>query len=154
MRDLARRAFVAGTWLVLASVLVQVLLAGLGLFAYAGFFYWHASVNSIVVGCLPLLLVVVGWLGRAPRRMLWLVAAVTGLTGVQSLLLLPYHMNAQGVLRAIAGLHVLNAFLIFWVALRLVERTRDWSAEAAPEHMAGSTGARLGAAVGPGTGKE
>ena len=115
MRDLARSTFVAGTWLVLASVLVRVLLAGLGVFASAGFFFWHASVNSIVVGSLPLLLVLVGWVSRAPRHLLWLAAAVSGLTALQSLLLLPYHMNAQGVLRAISGLHVLNAFLMSWV---------------------------------------
>ncbi len=127
MRKLARRAFVAGAWLVLASVLLQLLLAGLGVFADAGFFFWHASVNAVVVGCLPLLLVPVGWLARAPRHTLWLSAAVPGLTALQSLLLLPYHMNAQGVLRAISGLHVLNAILIFWVALQLVERARDWS---------------------------
>jgi hypothetical protein len=136
VRDLARSAFVAGTWLVLVSVLVQVLLAGLGVFTYAGFFFWHASVNSIVVGSLPLLLVLVGWLGQAPRHLLWLAAAVPGLTALQSLLLLPYHMNAQGVLRAISGMHVLNAFLIFWVALLLVERARAWSEETAADHGA------------------
>ncbi|HKA08999.1 MAG TPA: hypothetical protein VKI99_00850 [Candidatus Dormibacteraeota bacterium] len=40
-------------------------------------------------------------------------------------------MNAQGVLRAVSGLHVLNAILIFWVAIQLVEQTRTWSAGAA-----------------------
>jgi hypothetical protein len=123
--------FVVGTCLVLVSVLVQMLLAGLGVFADSGFFFWHASVNAAVVGSLPLLLLVVGWLARAPRSILGLTAAVPGLTVVQSLLLFPYHMGAQGALRAISGLHVLNAILIFWVALRLVERTRLWSAAAA-----------------------
>jgi len=32
-------------------------------------------------------------------------------------------MNASGPLRAVAGLHVLNALLVFWVVLRLLERT-------------------------------
>jgi len=41
-----------------------------------------------------------------------------------SLLLAPYHMDAQGVLRAVSGVHVLNAILIFWVAIQLVEQTR------------------------------
>jgi Family of unknown function (DUF6220) len=89
MRELAQRAFEAGTWLVLASVVTQVLLAGLGVFADAGFFFWHTSVNAIVVGGLPLLLVLVGWLGRALRHILWLAAAVSGLTAPESLLLLP-----------------------------------------------------------------
>jgi hypothetical protein len=53
--------------------------------------------------------VLVGWLGRVPARILGLAGAVTGLTIVQSLLLIPYHMNIQGPLRAISGLHALNA---------------------------------------------
>jgi hypothetical protein len=127
MREVARRAFVGGTWLVGAAVLIQVLLAGLGVFTYPGFFFWHANVNGSVVFFLPLLLVLVGWLGGVPARILGLAGAVTGLTIVQSLLLIPYHMNIQGPLRAISGLHVLNALFIFWVALQLVARTRGWS---------------------------
>ena len=148
MRELAQKAFVVGTWLVLASVVTQILLAGLGVFADAGLFFWHTSVNAVVVGCLPLLLVLVGWLGRAPRRVLWFAAMVPGLTALQSLLLLPYHMNAQGVLRAISGLHVLNAIFMFWVALRLVERTRDWSVAAASDHLAYTSDA-AGTVIGP-----
>jgi len=55
-------------------------------------------------------------------------APVPALTVLQALLLFPYHMNAQGVLRAISALHVLNALLIFWVAFQLVERTRLYMA--------------------------
>jgi Family of unknown function (DUF6220) len=130
MREVARRAFVGGTWLVGLAVLIQVLLAGLGVFTYPGFFFWHASVNGSVVFFLPLLLVLVGWLGRVPARILGLAGAVTGLTIVQSLLLIPYHMNIQSPLRAISGLHALNAIFIFWVALQLVARTRGWSVRA------------------------
>lgn len=142
MSKFARRAFVVGTWLVMTAVLVQILLAGLGLFADAGFFVWHASVNSLVVGLLPLLLVLVGWLGRVPGRILWLMASVFGLTVLQALLLAPYHMNAQGALRAISGLHVLNAILIVWVAYGLIERTLVWSrsVEARVGERAGAQG--------------
>jgi hypothetical protein len=63
-----------------------------------------------------------GWVG-CPGRTLWLTAAVAGLVVVQSLLLAPYHMDARVLLRAVAGLHVVNALLIFWVVLRLLERT-------------------------------
>src|SRR5919109_3756322 len=126
MRDVARRAFLAGTWLVGAAVLIQVLLAGLGVFTYPGFFFWHASVNASVVFLLPLVLLLVGWLGRVPVRILGLAAAVTGLTIVQSLLLIPYHMNMQDPLRVISSLHALNAIFIFWVALQLVAQTSDW----------------------------
>lgn len=124
VRGWFRRAFVIGTRLMVAVVVIQFLLAGLGVFTYAGFFYWHAYVNGTIVFLLPLVLVVVGWIGRVPGRILWLTAALPGLVLVQSLLLVPYRMNAQGVLRAVSGLHVVNALFIFWVALQLLERAR------------------------------
>jgi uncharacterized protein DUF6220 len=120
---MARRAYTIGVWLLLASIIVQFFLAGLGVFASSLFFYWHASVNAGIVGLLPLMLVAVGWFGRVPGRTLWLTAAVTGLVAVQSLLLAPYHMGAEGWLRAVSGLHVVNALLIFWVGLKLLDRT-------------------------------
>jgi hypothetical protein len=147
MRQLARRAFVAGTWLVLASVLLQLLLAGLGVFADAGFFFWHASVNAAVVGGLPFLLILAGWIGRAPGHLLRLAASVPGLTALQSLLLVPYHMNAQGPMRAVSGLHVLNAILIFWVALRLAEGAHDWSAVRAAGDVAEKVDAGSGVVI-------
>lgn len=122
-RNVARRAYTIGLWLLLASILVQFLLAGLGIFTSPLFFYWHASVNGAIVGLLPLVLVAVGWLGRVPRHTLWLTAAVTGLVGLQSLLLFPYHMGAEGWLRAVAGLHVVNALLISWVGMKLLDQT-------------------------------
>jgi hypothetical protein len=35
---------------------------------------------------------------------------------VQSLLRIPYHLNSRGPVRAMSGLHVLNAIFIFWIA--------------------------------------
>ena len=98
------RMFSVGTWLVMVSVLVQLLLAGLGVFADSG-----------------------------------------------SLLLAPYHMDAQGVLRAVSGLHVLNAILIFWVSIQLVEQTRTWLAGASPgaAHQPAATDDSPGAASEP-----
>jgi hypothetical protein len=42
---------------------------------------------------------------------------------MQSLLLFPYHMAAQGWLRALSSLHVVNALLIFWVSVELLDQT-------------------------------
>jgi hypothetical protein len=87
---------------------------------------WHAEVGASVIFGLSLLLVPVGLLGRVPGSTLWLTAAVAGLVVVQSLLLAPYHLNATGLLRAMSGLHVVNALLIFWVVLRLVTRASNF----------------------------
>src|SRR5207302_6810410 len=90
------------------------------------FFFWHAVVNASVIFLLPVLLVLIGWIGGVPGRLLWLAAAISGLTVLQSLLLAPYHMAVEGPGRAISGLHVLNALFLFWVMLQLVERTQEW----------------------------
>jgi hypothetical protein len=45
-----------------------------------------------------------------PGRTLWLTAVVARLV-VQTLLLAPYHPSARGLLRAVAGMHVVNALL-------------------------------------------
>jgi len=127
MKDTARRAFVWGTYVVAAAVVVQFLLAGLGIFADSYFFFFHAVVNAPIIALLPLVLVLVGWYGGVPVRLRWLMAAIFGLTVLQSLLLVPYHMPSSGALRYISGLHVVNALFIFWVALVLLDRTRAWS---------------------------
>ncbi len=131
MRSTARRAFVIGASLVAASVAVQFLLAGLGIFYdWKDSFYWHANINGAIVFFLPLLTILAGWYGRVPGRLLWLTAAIPGLVIVQSLLLFPYHLHATGAVRAISGLHVVNALFIFWVAIQLVDRARALEAPA------------------------
>jgi len=125
-RLIARRAYAIGTWLLIASILIQVMLAGAGVFANdATYFFWHANINSAVVFLLPLVLVGIGWYGRIPRRTLWLTAAISGLVILQSILLIPYRAPGAGVWRALAGLHAVNALVIFLVAVRLLERVKE-----------------------------
>jgi len=125
LRKTARQAYAIGIWVLVASVLVQVMLAGAGVFSGdATYFIWHANYNSIIVFLLPLILIAVGWYARLPRRTLLLTAAVPGLVIVQSVLLIPYRMSAPGLWRALAGLHAVNALFIFFVAVRLLERVR------------------------------
>lgn len=137
MKRIARRAYAGGIWVLAAAVVAQFLLAGLGIFADGGFLTWHATAGAAVIFGLSLLLVLIGWLGRVRGRRLWLTAGIAGLVIVQSLLLAPYHTNATGVLRGIAGLHVVNALVIFWVVARLLEATLSEPSSAA-EAMAGS----------------
>jgi len=127
MTETAGCAFVWGTYVVAIAVVVQFLLAGLGIFANSYFFFWHAVVNAPIIALLPLVLVLVGWLGGVPVRLRWLMAAIFGLTVLQSLLLVPTHMDSPGALRYISGLHVVNALFIFWVTLQLLDRTRAWA---------------------------
>jgi hypothetical protein len=123
---MARNVYAIGIWVLVAAILVQVMLAGMGVFSGdATYFIWHANYNSIVVFVLPLILFGVGRYAGVPRRTLWLTAAIPGLVILQSIFLIPYHMQAQGLLRALAGLHAVNALFIFWVAAQLLERVRE-----------------------------
>ncbi len=115
MRQTTRKIFIYASYVLVASVIVQVLLAGLGVFQSSDWVYWHVNVNSIVIFLL----------------MIILTAAVPVLVIFQSIFLIPYHMNAHGVLRAIASLHVVNAFAIFYAAMLLLEETRAMQAKPA-----------------------
>jgi len=128
MRETTRRIFIYASYVLVAAVVVQVLLAGLGVFQSSDWFFWHANVNSIIVFVLPILMLIVGrWAGLS-RRAIFLTAAVPVLVIFQSVFLIPYHMNASGLLRAIAGLHVVNAFAIFYAAMLLLDETRSMQA--------------------------
>ncbi len=94
-RALAGRIFEYGVYMVVALVVIQVLLAGLGIFARAGFF-WHANVNGALVFLVPLLLILVGWYGGVPLRTRLLMLAIPGLVIVQSLLLAPAGGSCEG----------------------------------------------------------
>jgi len=131
MRETTRRIFIYASYVLVASVIVQVLLAGLGVFQSSDWFFWHANVNSIIVFFLPIVMLIISIWARPSRRVILLTAAVPVLVIFQSIFLIPYHLNATGVLRAIAGLHVVNAFAIFYAAMLLLDETRAMQAKRA-----------------------
>ena len=126
-REIAQRVYVYGLWLLLADIVVQFFLAGLGVLDSATFFRAHIS-NGFLVQVVALVLVPVGWYGRVPGRTLWLTASIIGLVVLQSVFLGPYRSGATGFVRAFASLHVVNGLLVFWVALRLLEKSRELQA--------------------------
>ena len=125
-----RRAFEIGVYVLVADVLLQLFLAGLGIFGSAQLLEWHTTYNSLVVFVLSIALVVVGWLGKYDRLTVGLPGIIVGMVILQSLLLFPYHMGAPLALRAISALHVVNGVAIFWVALHLMDRVRHPRVEA------------------------
>ena len=120
----ARQVFNVGIYVVVAATVLQFFLAGLGIFGNASLWYWHTTVNPFLVGLLPLALVLVGWYAGVDVRTRWLAASMFGLVVLQSLLLFPYHLDASEPWREISAFHILNALLIFWVALHLLDRVR------------------------------
>jgi hypothetical protein len=124
LRARARQVFDIGIYVLVVAVVLQFFLAGMGIFMSGEWFFVHAAINGAVVFFLPLLLALVGWYAGIDRRTILLTLAITGLTLVQSLLLIPYHAGVQGPLRIIAAVHPLNAVFVFWVAMQLLDRVR------------------------------
>ena len=119
-----RRVFEIGVYVLVADVLVQFFLAGLGVFGSAELFSLHSIFNALFMFVLSIALVVVGWLGHHDRLTVGMPGIIVGMILLQSLLLAPYHMGAPLAVRAISGLHVVNGVAIFWVALHLMDRVR------------------------------
>ena len=147
MKAWTRRLFVYGTWAMLVLVIGQFVAAGFGVFALFGpnpdgpkgtsFLMYHAGIGPAIVFLLALVMVALGFIGRLPWRMTGLAAAFIGLVILQSLLLVPYHLAADSAAwtpyRFISGLHVVNALVIFWLALEWPFWTRrDFAAAPVP----------------------
>jgi hypothetical protein len=123
-----RSILVVGVWVLAADVVLQFLFAGLLVFVdRLGYYSLHAELNPIVIFFLPLILVLAGWRAGLPVRTRWLLASMSVLVALQSVLLIGYHLDVQGPIKLLAGLHAVNALLIFWVAVQVLDRTREWA---------------------------
>ena len=111
----SRVAFAAVAWLFLACVVIQVFLAGLGVFAGSSNFEVHRNFGY-VFGLLTVVMVVIAAIGRLGRRLIGLSALLVALFTLQSVFI----AFREG-LPAAAALHPVNALAIFYVA-QLVAR--------------------------------
>lgn len=109
-RSIARTAYpiVAGLFLVCA--VIQVFLAGLGVFDDPNAFITHRNFGYLF-GWLTLVLLVVALVGRMPRRFVGLAVLILVLFSLQSVF-----VALRADVPAIAALHPLNGFLILGVA--------------------------------------
>jgi hypothetical protein len=117
IRAWARRAFAWLAWLYVASLLVQVFLAGLAVFSDPATFKVHVDFGRIVVGLLSLLLPIVAWLGRLP------FVRLSG--GVLLFYLLQTSLpEVRASYPVVAALHPVLALGLFWLAVRLAGQGR------------------------------
>jgi hypothetical protein len=116
LRTWLQRAFPWLAWLYVASLLVQVFLAGLAVFSDRTLFATHVAFGQIVVGLLTLLLPIVAWLGRLPfvRRSVGLLLFYLLQTGLPEVRAYP----------VVAALHPVLAVILFWLAVRLADLAR------------------------------
>jgi hypothetical protein len=116
-RSAARIIFAAASWLLVAGLVVQVFLAGLGVFDSPERFEVHATFG-FTLQALPLIMLLSGLVGGVGRRLVGLAGLMFVLFFVQSLLV---GLRAQAP--TIAALHPLNGFLILFVSIAVARGT-------------------------------
>jgi hypothetical protein len=113
MRSIGRTVHLALAWLLVAGLVVQVFLAGLGVFKGSASFASHRDWGYLLE-LLPFLLLIVGLVARLGRRPALLAAGIFGLFILQSVL-----VAVRDTMPEVAALHPVNGFLITFLAIVL-----------------------------------
>jgi hypothetical protein len=114
--SIARWAFAVASWVFLGAVLVQVFLAGAGLFKLTDFTL-HAGFGWLL-SAMPILLAVLAFLARVDRRTTPLTVALLVIALIQPELAAVRHDYP-----VVAALHPVNALLLFWLAWLVARRS-------------------------------
>ena len=142
-KRIARPIHVVVAWLLVAGLLVQVFLAGMGVFDGASSFTTHRDWGYILT-LLPVVLIVTGLVGAFGRAQVVAAAVMLGQFILQSILVLQRESSP-----AIAALHPVNGFLILLIAIWLArDAWRVWQASDEPAHDAAAEPVRSDAAPG------
>lgn len=113
-----RVIFAAAAWLFLVGVLVQVFLAGVGLFGLAD---WTAHVSlGWTLGSAPILLVLFALVARVRRSTVLLTVGLMIAAIIQ-----PELAAARTNAPVVAAFHPVNALLVFWLALVVARRATE-----------------------------
>ena len=124
IRTITRRALPIVAALFVACALVQVFLAGLGVFDDPRSFITHREFGY-TFGWLTLAILVLALVGRAPRRIVGLSVLLLVLFTMQSVF-----VAIRADYPAIAALHPVNGFLILGAAVVITRES--WLARRAP----------------------
>ena len=121
MQALARRIHTATAWLLVASIVVQVFLAGLALgnLGGTGDFGVHIEFGYTIVGMIALALVLTAVAARAPQRDVAISFGILLLYVVQTAL-----PALRGSVAWLAALHPVNALLLFGIAVWYARRSQ------------------------------
>jgi len=128
----ARRVYLWAAWLFLASVVIQVFLIGLYLFA-GGNLDWHRFF-ALVPTVLSLVIVLAAFAARLPSRSKRWSGALFVATFVQGAL--PALKSSLGV---VAALHPVNALLMLWLGIVVLRDAQEQSLMAATPTAAPGT---------------
>ena len=125
VRSFARIAYPVVAGLFVACAVIQVFLAGLGVFDDPNAFITHRNFGYLF-GWLTLVLLVISLVGRMPRRFVGLAVLILVLFSLQSVF-----VALRQDMPVVAALHPLNGFLILGVATYAA--WTSWKARAAGE---------------------
>ncbi len=115
----ARIAYLVVAWLFVVAVIVQVFLAGLGVFAGAA--NWRTHVGfGYGIGWLPLILILLALVGRLPGAVGRWLALLFVIYAIQTIL-----PNFRRDAPMVAALHPVNALAVFGIAL--VHARQAWA---------------------------
>jgi len=120
MRSAARSVHLAAACLLVAGLVIQIFLAGLGVFRGPESFETHRDFGY-TLELLPIILLVAGLLGRMGRRLALLAVAIFGLFMLQSVF-----VGLRADAPEVASLHPVNGFLITFLAIVLARGS--WAA--------------------------
>jgi hypothetical protein len=133
VRSFARTAYPVVAGLFVACAVIQVFLAGLGVFDDPNAFVTHRNFGYLF-GWLTLVLLVIALVGRMPRRYVGLAVLILVLFSLQSVF-----VALRQDMPAVAALHPLNGFLILGVATYAA--WTSWKARSAEETASERTAA-------------
>jgi hypothetical protein len=123
VRSFTRTAYPVVAGLFVACAVIQVFLAGLGVFDDPDAFITHRNFGYLF-GWLTLVLLVIALVGRMPRRYVGLAVLILVLFSLQSVF-----VALREDMPAVAALHPLNGFFILGVATYAA--WTSWKARAA-----------------------
>jgi hypothetical protein len=115
--------YVVSAWIILAAVIVQFFLAGMGVFVDARTFHLHAYLGYSLFFVM-LIVLLIAFAARLPWRAIGLSALLPALVLLQSILI----EIGRGGLPAVAALHPVNGLAIFSLAGFLALRSRHYVA--------------------------
>jgi hypothetical protein len=126
-RRIARPIHLFVAWLLVVGLVVQVFLAGMGVFDSLTMFTTHRDFGYTLT-LLPVVLIVTSLVGGFGRMEATAAAVMLGQFILQSVLVLQ-----RDSVPAIAALHPVNGFIILLIAVWLArDAWRQWRAERAP----------------------
>ncbi len=109
----ARYVYLALVWLYLVGILVQVFLAGMGLFGGGRDFEPHIGLGWLL-HLVPILLLIAAAVAKVGPRLIWWNVTLLVVQFIQPILALARH-DAP----VVAAFHPVLALVIFWLALTI-----------------------------------